>query len=203
MTSPYYNTVLQTDIYLLPHQMDNSIRTHIRDNLVKQFEKRCYNRYGYICKIYNITEQSNGVIIPENNNAVAKYNVKFTCKICYPIINTTIVTQIKRYNTAQINSRNGPIIVIISLAEKNSNFAIDSNSGEIYYVNSNVRKKINIDDYITVNIINIEFHHKDEIIRAYGRLVNMATPDEVSKSIYNDDTQIDDSTLVNIDDVLI
>ena len=56
----------------------------------KKVEKKC-NKYGYITKVYKILDMSEGEIIPENFDASVVFNVKFSCRICLPVISKEII----------------------------------------------------------------------------------------------------------------
>jgi DNA-directed RNA polymerase subunit E'/Rpb7 len=79
--------------------MNNNIRDNIKNNLEKKHLKKCYNIYGFIDNIYNIHEEiKGGVIRAEDNTASSVHRVKFDCRICYPIINSTIIAKITTIN---------------------------------------------------------------------------------------------------------
>lgn len=114
MSSPYFNTYLHTTINLYPAQMDNNIYKRLKDNLNFRLLNKCYMNYGYISKIYEIKERSGGIIVPEDPSASATYNIKFSCKICYPLKNTIIIGEITNITPQMIRINNGPIDVIIA-----------------------------------------------------------------------------------------
>ena len=46
--SPYINTHLHATIGLYPSQFDNDIYKHLKNNLIRKLQGKCYKHYGYI-----------------------------------------------------------------------------------------------------------------------------------------------------------
>jgi len=113
MEIPYVNTYLTTKISLFANQMDNDIYKHLKENLIKKLQGKCYKSYGYISKIYKIDQILGNNIIPEDPSASVIYNVKFSCKLCKPLKNTTIIAEINKINKNIIFLTDGPIHIMI------------------------------------------------------------------------------------------
>ena len=113
MQSPYINTSLYSIVSLDAAQMNNDIYSNLKSNLIRQLEGKCYREYGYINKIYAITERGHGMILPENPLASATFKVKFNCKLCNPLKGTQIICQIDKVTSFMISLIAGPIKIII------------------------------------------------------------------------------------------
>ena len=114
ITTPYFDTELYSRILIHPQQINNDIYINLKNNLKKKVEKKC-NKYGFITKVYKIVDYSDGEIIPENFDASHVFNVKFSCRVCRPVINNKIICKIDLLNKALIKASNGPIICIIGI----------------------------------------------------------------------------------------
>jgi DNA-directed RNA polymerase subunit E'/Rpb7 len=204
MSGPYITTVLSSIVSLHPKQMDNSVYKHLKENLIKKLEGRCYSRYGYISKIYEILEYSKGRIIPENPMASATFSVKFSCRLCHPMKKRQIICKIQKINKLFINATNGPITVIITMNRIN---------GQIFYQDAKTNKlmaktgdgkstEVMSGKFIKVTVESKSFNDMDNIIMAMGELNNMATDQEIKKSFeeeYGDAINIGDTKLVTFE----
>jgi DNA-directed RNA polymerase subunit E'/Rpb7 len=95
LVNPYKNTIFYTRVRLLPVQMNNELYINLKNNLIKKVEKRC-NKYGYINKVYKILSYSDGTINPEDFNASAVFDIKYSASSCIPVENTKIVVKIEK-----------------------------------------------------------------------------------------------------------
>ena len=178
LVSPYINTYFHSRISLLPHQMNNEIYLHLKNNLKRNVEKKC-NKYGYITKLHKILDYSDGEIIPENFDSSAIFNIKYSCRVCLPIEKTNIICKIELQNKALIKAVNGPIIAIIKLSQLNSDNFSTNNKGEIVYNKNN--KIIQINDHIILNISALNFFAGDERLIILGNLVDIPTQEQINK----------------------
>ena len=131
IVSPYADTELFSRILIKPQQINNDIYIHLKNNLKKKMEKKC-NKYGYITKIYKILDFSEGEIVPENFDASVIFNIKYSCRICLPVINTKIICKIDLLNKSLIKASNGPIICIIGVNQISSDFSLTLKNEIIY-----------------------------------------------------------------------
>lgn len=177
--NPYKKTILSTPIMLSPDQMDNKMYIHLKSNLKNKLENKCYENYGYIDKIYNIEEISDGVIEPEDSSCSAKMDVKFSCNLFLPIVGKEIICKIKKMNKALIMGVNGPIEAVVTTDKINKdNFFPD--------VNRNIRVKgtsevVVPDMYIRVLIISKLYSNYDKNILVIGFLQDIATQKEIDE----------------------
>lgn len=177
--NPYKKTILSTPIMLSPDQMDNKMYIHLKANLQNKLENRCYENYGYIDKIYNIEEISDGVIEPEDSSCSAKMEIKFSCNLFLPIVGKEIICKIKKMNKALIMGINGPIEAVITTDKINKdNFFPD--------VNRNIRVKgtseiVVPNMYIRVLVISKLYSNYDKNILVIGFLQDIATQKEIDE----------------------
>ena len=113
MSGPYFNTILHSTVTLYPNQMDNDIYKHLKMNLIRKLEGKCFGMYGHISKIYKITDRSEGMLVPEDPNASVVYNIQFSCKLCRPLKDSIIICEVDKINRVMILFRNGPIHIFI------------------------------------------------------------------------------------------
>lgn len=186
---PFKKTILSTSIMISPDQMDNKMYIHLKSNLINKLENKCYENYGYIDKIYNIEEISDGIIEPEDPSCSAKMEVKFSCKLYLPIIGKEIICKIDRMNKALIMGINGPIKVIITADKINKdNFFPD--------INRNMRVKgtseiLVQNKYIRILVISKSFSNYDRSILVIGFLQDIATQKEIDEYV----DKIDESVI--------
>jgi DNA-directed RNA polymerase subunit E'/Rpb7 len=183
MESPYIYTELNGIISITPKQMNNDIYTNMKSNLINRLEGKCYRNYGYITKIYDITNHGDGFIDSENPLAVACFKVKFTCRLCYPLKNKYIICQVHSINSMLAKITNGPINVIITPDRINKENFESNRQGfftKLQYGVTPLKKG----DYVKTKIISRQINDKDVIIMCIGILESMATEEEIANSIY-------------------
>ena len=187
--NPYINTTLVCPVMLLPSQMDNKFYLHLKSNLKNKLESKCYKNYGFIKKIYSITDKSDSIVEPEDPTCSAKIIVKFNCCVYLPIIGKEIICKIDRMNKELASAINGPITAIITTDKINKdNFYID--------INRNIRIKgtseiIKTDTFIKVLVLSRSFADYDKNILVIGFMQNIANQDEISK-FYNSNIDASD-----------
>lgn len=181
---PYVNTVLSTLIALEPHQMNNDIYKNIKSNLVSDLEGKCFKQYGFISKIYEIIEYSDGYIIPENPKAAATFDVKFSCKICYPLKKSQLVCKLERSNKLMLKLNNGPINVIVTMDRVNKSVFFQDPKTGILMAKQESGKSIQIvsEVYLKVSVEYRTFDDRSDNIMVIGYLDDLATDEEVEKS---------------------
>ena len=194
LVSPYVNTEFHTRISLSPHQMNNEIYIHLKNNLKKKVEKTC-NKYGYITKLFKILDYSDGEIIPENFDSSSIFNIRYSCRICLPIEKSKIICKIDILNKALIKAVNGPIVCIIKMSELNTDKFSQNNKNEIIYNDNN--KLLSVDDHIIVNILATNFFAGDERMIILASLEDLPSPKQITE-FYNEDFETDD--FENIED---
>jgi DNA-directed RNA polymerase subunit E'/Rpb7 len=196
MISPYINTYLLTNVSVHPSQMNNNIRNHIKDNLIKKVTNKCFSSYGYVVQVHDISYGQDAKIIPEDPSASAIYNVKFLCTLCHPLNNSMIVGHIKGINQMVIQVSNGPLDILIN--------TIRSINGTIFKFNNKLRvwtaqresdKEDSTEDggkkfivlkpgtCVKVKILSKKIIDKSERILCLGYLDSVATEEETIQSM--------------------
>ena len=176
IVSPYKNIKQHTRIKLEPYHMNSDIRNNMKIVLKKKVEKKC-NKNGFIDEVFKILEFSDGIMIPENLDASAIYNISYHCRICIPIENTIIISIIKMVNPDLVVAINGPLLIFIP---KNN---VDTNIWDIpdNYNHKKFNKKLTIGDYIKIQITDKRINQCDSQIKVMGKLLDFATDTETEK----------------------
>jgi len=178
ITLPYKNVEQHTIIIIEPHQMNSDIRNHLKYNLKKKVEKKC-NMNGYVDEIYKITKYSDGMMYPENLSGNANYNISYHCKLYFPIENSIIIGQVKVINQELIIAINGPLLMIIPREYIDTKYWINNIDNFTYKENPTI--KLNIADYVCVQIINKKINKYDTQIKIIGKLLDFPTEKQVEK----------------------
>jgi DNA-directed RNA polymerase subunit E'/Rpb7 len=176
IVSPYKNIKQHTKIKLEPYHMNSDIRNHMKLVLKKKVEKKC-NKNGFIDEVFKILEFSDGILIPENLDGSAIYNIAYHCRICIPIENTTIIVTIKMVNPDLIVAINGPMLIFIP---KNN---VDTIIWDIpeNYNHRKTNKKLVIGNFVKIQITNKRINQGDSQIKIMGNLQDFATNEEVEQ----------------------
>ena len=199
MNTPYFNTYLYTLVSLHPNQMDNDIYKHLKNNLIKKLQGKCYKSYGHISKIYKIEERSSGILIPEDTYASALYKIKFSCKICKPLKNTIIVCEVVAINKSLIYLRNGPIHILIFEGHdqiNQNNFIYDERRNVLLAnIGNGKGVPITIGTFVKVKVIDTRIENGSNRIIVLGILESLSNKKENDESITmiekDDDTFVD------------
>jgi DNA-directed RNA polymerase subunit E'/Rpb7 len=178
ITLPYKNVEQYTRIVIEPHQMNSDIRNHMKYNLKKKVEKKC-NKNGYVDEIYRITNYSDGYMIPENLSGNAIYDISYHCRLCVPIENSIIIGQVKVINQELVVAINGPIMMFIPRDNIDSTYWINNIDSFIHREKSSV--KLNIGDFICVQIVNKKINQNDTQIKTIGKLLDIPSSDQIDK----------------------
>jgi DNA-directed RNA polymerase subunit E'/Rpb7 len=193
----YFNTFLTTEISLHPSQMNNNIYKNLKEKLIKLYENKCFFDYGYICKIYKIEERHGGYIHAEDTTSSAMYKIKFSCKLCCPLLNSVVVFQVVAVNKLMIYLKNGPIIMIVFENSINmDNFVYDEEHNVwLAYSKNNKGKPIINGVYVTAIINDVNIENKTTSILALGVMEKLATDDEIMYFMENQENE--NMTFVN------
>ena len=176
MSSPYINTKLYTTVTLLPKQMNNELYTYLKNNLINRLEGKCYRNYGYITKIYEILEKSDGTIEPENPMAAATYQIKFSCRLCIPLRDKHIICKVERTIPMLTSLSNGPIRVIITNDRINKeNFLVGKTGIMVKQTGGASARPLKSGDVVVVRVDGRKFNNRDTIIMCMGVLESLAT----------------------------
>lgn len=189
MDTPYFNTYLYSNVSLHPSQMCNGIMTNLKENLIKKIQNKCYKSFGFVTKIYSIKITKSGIIVPEDITSSALFEVKFSCKLCKPILNTEIVCEIVTIIKNTIYLKNGPINAVICITDENNkvninmdNFIIKNNV-VLYKLDKNNAKTLNAGMFVKIKIIQLQFKDRSTHICVEGYLERLATEHEIDETI--------------------
>ena len=191
IVSPYFNFELYTTLMLSPNQMNNNLYINLKKNLKAKVENKC-NKIGYILNIYNILSYDEGILEPENFTGSAKYNIKYSARLCCPIENTFIICKIENMNKLLIKAKNGPILIIVNNNNINTdNFKKDNEQNIIH--KNNILK---VDDYIIIKVLAKKLNNNDTRICTLGYLENIPTQTQINKFFNIDNEEIDETTTI-------
>ena len=182
LISPYIVDKVEFTTVLYASQMDNKLYINLKNNLIKTYNNKCYENYGYVKKIYKIVEMSDGIIEPEDTNANAKYVIKALCRLCVPQKKTEIICKVEKMNNQMIGAFFGPIKFTIQNNNINpKKFFIDSNNYIRYIENNDKQSNIIIkpECYLKVYIVTSQFSKNDTTIICIGIIMDMATESEI------------------------
>jgi DNA-directed RNA polymerase subunit E'/Rpb7 len=198
---PYFNTSFTKTIGLHPNQMNKKLYKNLKNNLVKKYQNKCFGHFGYICKIYGITEKEGGLIIPENSLSPANYKVKFECKLCKPLRGSIIIFEVKVINAMIMVLINGPIHCIISEGFdqiNKKNFTFDERRNVLIgHIDEKKGVKVVPGSFVKVRCVESRIHNGTSKIIIIGILDSMASQEEAEKA--NIERETDDLTFYDYD----
>lgn len=191
IVSPYKNIKQLTRISIEPFHMNSDIKNNMKVILKKKLEKKC-NKNGYIDEVYRIIDYSDGLLIPENLNGCAIYNITYHCKICMPIENSIIIAQIKIINQELIVAKNGPIMIFVPKEN------VDINIWNIPdgFINKTNKKKLMPLDHVLIQIIDKRINQNDTQIKTIGKLLDFAVEEDILK--YYEKVVEEQTNIINI-----
>lgn len=191
LTSPYLDTEQYSRVSLESYQMNSDVLINLKFNLTKKVEGKC-NKDGFVVKVHKIIEHLNGAIQPENFSASAVFDIKYSCKLCLPIENTTIITKVRTINKVLMVAENGPILCIVLANNINQEkFKMSANNG---FYSIKKKREIESDDYVKIHIISKTFNFGDNQIKVMGFLNDVATDEEV-ENYFDENTADNELTL--------
>lgn len=178
LVSPYRNIKQHSRVSLLPQYMNTYIFSNIKKELKKKLEKKC-NKNGYIDEVYRIIDYHDGIIIPENFNGAALYNVSYYCRICIPIEDSIIIVKVICINVSNIISVNGPLVVFID--SNTDSRLINYNEWSKDFIKLSSKRKLSIGDKIKIKIISKKINKGGSKIIIIGELIDFATDEDIEK----------------------
>ncbi len=195
-SSPNVTTYLLTTVNVKPNQMNNDIRTNIKENLIKKLTKpkpKCFAHYGVVMEVHDIFYAPDARIIAEDPSCSATFNVKFLCTLCHPLNNTTIIGNIQGINQMVIYIVNGPLDILINTG-RNINPKVFKFNTKIrqWTVQKEVsdastedvkRQIIKIGTHVKVKILEKKITDKSERVVCLGYLENIATDEEARDAL--------------------
>ncbi len=199
---PCKDKILYTKIILNPNQMNNDIYLNLKKNLIEKLEGKCIGE-GFIIKIYKIIEYTNGIIDAENFTGAAVYNIKYLAKICVALKETTIIGKITEYlpNANFALAEFGNIMkIIFTKNERDLNTQVFTIGSDKSIIHIKSQKKLQINDYVKLQLKTIRYYHNDVNIKCMAYLDNFATIEEIETYAYKDENikeqQTDNTTMI-------
>ncbi len=176
LISPYKNLVQFTKIQLQPYQLNSDIESNMELVLQQKVEKKC-NKYGFVDKIYRISEYDEGYIKKENLSGSVNYNISYQCRMCLPIENTILIGKIAAINQELVMLTNGPIVIFVPKVN------IDTNIWNIssVFTTKKDNKQLEKDNLIKVLILKVKINQNDTQIKCIGTLQEPASDKEVEQ----------------------
>jgi len=185
MNNPYITTYLNTTARILPSQMDNNIRKHIKSNVEKEHLNKCFLDYGFINKINEIQVDYDADIVPEDPMACALFKVKFLCTLCRPLVSSTIVGKAQGITPIMIYIVCGPLDIIVKTST-NINKDIFVFNPKLNTWTAKFSQQMMIlkeGTHLKVKILNKKIIDKTNRILCTGYLENLASEKEIEQSI--------------------
>jgi DNA-directed RNA polymerase subunit E'/Rpb7 len=179
----FVNTVLDTSVLLHPRDMNNNMYIYIKNELIKQHEKKCFKTYGYIKKIYKIDNIKEELIDMENSECSQRYVLTFSCKIYKPIMHRELICKMDKITEKISTAVNGPMKIIITPNRLNRDKFYTGTSDMVIRL-INTGEILTQNHYVKIYIEGITFADKDELIIIIGFLIDIAKPDEI-KNFYD------------------
>jgi DNA-directed RNA polymerase subunit E'/Rpb7 len=201
MSGPYINIALYTRVMLLPNQMRNNIYLNLKNNLIKKVGNRCFGNHGYISDVYEILKYEEGVMYAENFSASAIFSVKFSCRLCSPLVKQSIVCKVDKMNKSFLKLVNGPITVIITNDRINDKVFFVDTQRNIRYKKGKSSLKISDNDYVKVIVETISFSDGSDRIMIIGLLEDMASDVDI-KQFFEDQMSSDTDKLTEYNEYI-
>lgn len=194
--SPYKNLTQYTRIQLQPYQLNSDIENNMELVLQQKVEKKC-NKYGYVDKVYEITEYEEGYLRKENLSGVINFNITYNCRICLPIENTILIGKIAAINQELVMLTNGPIVIFVPKVN------IDTNTWNIssVFTRNSDNKNLEKNNLVKVLINKVKVNQNDTQIKCIGTLMDFPSDNEIEKYYGIVVENNEENTEENIEDV--
>jgi DNA-directed RNA polymerase subunit E'/Rpb7 len=174
----YFQTQLETDIVVLPSQLDGDLEEHILDNLRERVEKKCVE-HGYVMRVNRIIEHNKGFINGDILTVPIVFKVKYDCYFCSPVKNLEMICSIRKIYPGFLMAENGPVNIIISYQNIDLEKFIVDNNHELLYKQNNM--KLETSQMIKVSIMTVQFVLYENRIATLARLIDIANKKEIEQ----------------------
>lgn len=189
VVEPHIITELYTNVALYPHQINNNIYVNLKQNLKDKLLGKCYRGYGLITDIYEIIKYDRGIIKPENLSGSVSFSITFSCRICSPIKNQTILCSVAKETDIGVLAVTDSIIVTITNDRISDYFMRHNMTNKIKYRDNNGDYiNLNKGDVITVTIDTVSFDDGGNRIKILGVMKSVATEEQTKK--FNDNNKL-------------
>jgi DNA-directed RNA polymerase subunit E'/Rpb7 len=203
LENPYINTKLYSTVMLTPSELNNELYINIKKKLKTNLLNKCFGNYGYISNIYELFEYKNGYLHPENLASTVLFNVSFSCKICKPLINQTIIAKVDVINRVFIRLNNGPLTIVITTDRINDKkFFMDKNYNVLYSNKENKTSQLLKEhQFVKVTLLTIKMNDGDNRIICIGYLEDIASDVEIEQH-FKDNYNSDNNNFINYEDYI-
>lgn len=178
MTNPYVDTTFKILINVRPNQLNNDVRENIKTNLIEEYENKCFKKYGFISKIYDVIDCSEGRVFSDNGFSLVSFTISFSCQLCKPIPNDQIICKIKQVTEELIKLENGPMKMFVTPERINKQLFFIDNHNNIRLTQT--KEKLTNASCVKATILQIMMNDKDTVITALGSINDIATEEEIA-----------------------
>ena len=176
IVNPFSNKIINNRLLIPSRNLNNELYLNIKYYIKKMYEGKTI-KYGYISKIYRLMKYDSNNIEINNLDCNPFFFVKFSARVCNPIVNTIIVTKVTKINKNFIVSENGPITCITKYSNINdSKFRLDD---EKNVIENKTNTKLDINKYVKVLIQAKRMYTNDKNIVILGYIINIASSKEI------------------------
>lgn len=193
MTNPYYRITVSARVRIRPEGLDNNIDENIKNEVIDNYNNKCYNDYGYIDGIYKIADIGNrGVIQREDPTSSGLYTVDIVCRMLVPIPQHLIYSHITGINERMIVAKTGQMTIMIYENNINKN-NIKYIKSAYYPINSDgkvIGEPIVSGMPVIIRILASRVVPRQPNMMALGMLESVVPPSDYSK-IYDKMDDID------------
>lgn len=179
--SPYINTSMYCMITLPPNQLTNEVYQNLKAKLIRKYERRCFRKYGYIMKVFEIQRYEAAPLQAENPHVSAPFRIKFSCRLCVPLEKQHVICKIEKLSELFLVLSNGPIYMIVTIDRKNDSVFFVDNNNRLRYRQDDKSVLVKQGDFVKVSIESKTFNDSDIKIKALGFLQDIATETEIEK----------------------
>lgn len=186
-----FNTVeISTKVRLKPWQMTYDWKSFLKKNLEKRVVGKCTND-GMITEIKQITDYNSNIIVREDFSGDTEFNITYIAIVCVPLVNTVAVLKVKSIIFDSVDflthCSNGFITCVLRASKNTGTITVEQ--GKLF-VNGN-ETPLKPDMYIKVYITEKRVIAGDETIGVMGKMVDIATKDEV-RMYYKSTPEVDE-----------
>lgn len=186
LSTPFIKTNIETKITLTPDYFNVDLENNILQVLREEYEGKTFPKYGYINKIYNLEDYSGGITKNSSSIANVSFNVKFNCKISYPIINSYLVGTANNIRDPLIQVTVGDSIKVLvnKINHINKDQFTTKSEGVIYgLIDKNHYKKVVDGTQVVIRILDTKIIYGEKYILSIGQLERLATNEEYKRQV--------------------
>lgn len=177
MNNPFIDTILYTTVEVRPDQLNNNLYSNIKENLIKNVDKKCFKNYGYISEVYEVLSRDDGRLLAEDPRACVTYRIKFSCRLWHPLEGTQIICKVFQNSEMFVNLVRDQIHIYVTPDRINKNiFTRDTVTNKIKLLSGDA---LDVGMLVKVTITAKTFTDKDTRIIVLGALDDVASDKEI------------------------